>query len=256
MTPTQISQVQLQTGNIVVKDQLPALVIGRLVIATVLSKPKDGMVLVSMFGKQILVETTMELAKGQVLKLKVQDLHPKVVLKPAEAPTSPKAAAAGSLSTMIEQLVGKLGDTPLKAFNINRILEDHITGKPVDAATAQFAAALIDEAAKYPQALAFLLIPIVQEQSQGRAKVVIEADPEQGYMITFDMETDHMGVIGCTARVGATIDVEIRTGSEALADLFRSHLPELHVALSALGTVKRLDVVMRRMPQAGVDMLV
>lgn len=256
MNPMHVGQSQFRPGNIVIREQLPALTIGRNVLATVLSRPKDGMVLVSLFGKRLLVETDMDLNKGQVLNLKVQALNPKVVLKTVEAPGIPRPVPGETISTLIEHLVGKFEDVPLKSFNIREILEDHLTGKQGDAATANFVATLIDEAAKYPQALAFLLIPIVQDQSRGRAKVVIEPDPEQGYVITFDMETDHMGVIGCSARVGNGIDVEIRTGSNALADFIRSHLSELHATLSSLGAVKRLEVLVRRMPQAGLDMLV
>jgi hypothetical protein len=57
-------------------------VVGRQVVATVLANPKDGLVLVSMFGRQLLVETTLNLTKDQVLNLRVHATSPKVVMKP------------------------------------------------------------------------------------------------------------------------------------------------------------------------------
>lgn len=256
MNPTQVTQARFNTGNIVIKDQLPALFLGRNCIATVLSNPKDGMVLVSMFGKRLLVETTMDLTKGQVLNLKVQALHPKVVLKTVEGQTLPKLSLGEGLTAFIEELVGKFEEVPLKAFNVREILEEHLAGKPGDAGSAQIVSGLLDEVAKYPQTLAFLLIPVVQDDSHGRAKVAIERDADDSYTITFDLETDHMGTVGCTARIRDGIEVEIRTGSDALAGFLRSHLQELHESLSGLNVVKRLDVVVNRHLPASVDTLV
>jgi hypothetical protein len=255
MNQTHISQAQLRTGSIIIKDQIPSLFIGRNVVATVLSRPKEGMALVSMFGRRLLVETTMDLTKGQVLNLKVHALQPKVILKPLEAQGVQRTTTLAGVSALIERLVGKLGDVPLKAFNVREILEEQIQGKS-DPVMAQFISALVEEAAKYPQALAFLLIPIVQEDSRGRAKVVVEKDREEGFVITFDMETDHMGVIGCTARINDGIDVEIRTGSDSLADFLRSHIQALYERLAGIDVVRRLEVVMSHGMQPNLDMLV
>ena len=155
MSTVQTTQIQFHTGNIVIKDQLPSLFIGRSLIATVLSNPKDGMVLVSMFGKRLLVETTMDLGKGQVLNLKVQALHPKVVLKAVESQIQPKLASSEALQNFVQEIVGKFEEAPLKAFNIRTMMEEHLAGKSGDALSAQFVAALLDEASKFPQALAY-----------------------------------------------------------------------------------------------------
>lgn len=53
---------------------------GRQVVATVLSTPKDGLVTVSMFGRRFLVETTLDLFKDQVLNLRVHATTPRVIL--------------------------------------------------------------------------------------------------------------------------------------------------------------------------------
>ena len=256
MNPVQAAQIQFQTGNIVVKEQLPSLFIGRNLIATVLSNSKDGMVLVSMFGKRLLVETTMDLGKGQVLNLKVQATHPKVILKAVPNQNLTKTALGEAMRGFVQEVVGKFEEAPLKAFNVRTMLEDHFAGKSGDAQSAQIIATLLDEAAKYPQALAFLLIPIVQDESRGQAKVAIEKGADESYTITFDLETDHMGTIGCTARIGNGIEVEIRTGSDSLADFLKAHVQELHGALSGLDVVRRLDVVVNRQMPASVDALV
>ncbi len=256
MNPVQAAQLQFNTGNIVLKDQLPSLSIGRSLVATVLSNPKDGMVLVSMFGKRLLVETTMELSKGQVLNLRVLATHPKVVLKAAEGRNLPKPASSEALQSFVRDLVGRFEEAPIKAFNVRTMLEEHLSGKSGDAQTAQFVAGLLDEAAKYPQALAFLLIPVVQDESRGQARVAISKDADDSYTITFDLETDHIGTIGCTARIGGGIEVEIRTGSDSLAGFIRSHVQELHTVLSGLDVVRRIDVVVRRRMPASVDTLV
>jgi hypothetical protein len=75
-------------------------------------------------------------------------------------------------------------------------------------------------------------------------------------VITFDMETDHMGVIGCTARINDGIDVEIRTGSDSLADFLRSHIQALYERLAGIDVVRRLEVVMSHGMQPNLDMLV
>lgn len=256
MNPVQAAQVQFHAGNIVLKDQLPSLSIGRSLVATVLSNPKDGMVLVSMFGKQLLVETTMELSKGQVLNLKVQAMHPKVVLKAAEGQNLPRQASSDALRSFVQELAGRFEEAPLKAFNVRAMLEKQLSGKAGDAQTAQFVAGLLDEAAKYPQALGFLLIPVVQDESHGQARVAIAKGADDSYTVTFDLETDHMGTIGCTARIGGGIEVEIRTGSDSLAGYIRSHVQELHAALSGLNVVKRIDVVVNRRMPSSVDTLV
>ena len=98
--------------------------------------------------------------------------------------------------------------------------------------------------------------PIVQDESRGQAKVAIEKGADESYVITFDLETDHMGTIGCTARIGGGIEVEIRTGSETQAGFLRSHLQELHEVLSGLDVVRRLEVVVNRHMPASVDALV
>jgi len=256
MNPVQSAQIQFHTGNIVIKEQLPSLFIGRNLIVTVLSNPKDGMVLVSMFGKRLLVETSMDLSKGQVLNLKVQSVQPKVVLKAVEAQNQPKLASEQALQNFVQEQVGSFKEVPLKAFNVRTMLEDYLAGKPSDAQSAQFVAGLLDEAAKFPQALAFLLIPIVQDESHGKAKVAIEKEADDRYRITFDLETDHMGTIGCTARIDGGIEIEIRAGTENLAGFIKSHLQELHAALSGLGVVRRLDVMVNRHMPASVDTLV
>lgn len=256
MNPVQAAQIQFHTGNIAIKDQLPSLFIGRNLIVTVLSDPKDGMVLVSMFGKRLLVETTMDLSKGQVLNLKVQALHPKVVLKAVEGQNLPKLTSSEALQNFVQELVGTFEEAPLKAFNIRAMLEESLAGKSGDAQSARLMAGLLEEAAKFPQALAFLLIPIVQDESRGQAKVAIEKGADDSYIISFDLETDHMGTIGCTARIGDGIEVEIRTGTENLAGFIKSHVQELHEALSGLDVVRRLDVVVNRHMPASVDALV
>ncbi|MCK7512721.1 MAG: hypothetical protein MZV70_57605 [Desulfobacterales bacterium] len=50
-----ITPAQIPAGDIIVQGKISSLAIGRQVVATVLSTPKDGLVLVSMFGEHFLV---------------------------------------------------------------------------------------------------------------------------------------------------------------------------------------------------------
>ena len=124
-----IIPAQITAGDIIVPDKMPALVIGRQVIATVLASPKDGLVLVSMFGKQFLVETTLDLQKDQILNLKVHATTPKVIMKPVES--NPEMRPAIKLmDNLVEQLVGKFGSTPIQAFELKEILKKLISDVP------------------------------------------------------------------------------------------------------------------------------
>lgn len=254
---TKILPSRFFSSSITIREQVPSLYLGRNVVATVLSRPKDSLVLVSMFGLRLLVETDLNLHKGQILNLKVKTMSPKIVLKLAGAATMPGKEQT-FFETLIAKIAGVFGKTHLKYFSLHEILQKIATSQAKDADVAQSLQALLQEATRYPQALALLLIPIVQDQSGGRARVAIEEIDIDDYILHFQMETDYLGTIECVARCADGVEVEIRTSREDIAEYLRSSLNELARRLERFG-LKRVEVI-RRHPQGykteRVDMLV
>jgi len=254
---TKILPSRFFSSSITIREQVPSLYVGRNVVATVLSRPKDSLVLVSMFGSRLLVETDLNLHKGQILNLKVKTMSPKIVLKLDDAGKMPGKEQT-FFDTLITKFVGVFGKTPLKYFSLREILQKIATSQAKDADVAHTLQSLILEAARYPQALALLLIPIVQDQSGGRARVAIELIDTDDYVLHFQMETDCLGRVECVARYADGVEVELRTACEDVAGYLGSSLNELARRLERFG-LKRLEVI-RKHPKGHeaerVDMLV
>jgi hypothetical protein len=252
----QIVPSRIISGSIIVNAKIPALSLGKTLTATVLSEPKGKSVLVSFFGKRVRVETTIPLHKGQVLNLKVHALSPRIILKPAQQVMDTREILKG-LKSLVEDLVGTLGKTPVKTFRAEEIFTTLARLSPQDPGLPQFVSTLMEQMNLHPQALAFLFIPLVEKDSHSHARVAIEKK-DQGYIIHFEMNTDHLGQMECTARLDEVVDVEIRTSSQETADLLRAHIHELHTGLEPLG-VRSCEVVVKQLERPvspGVDVLV
>jgi hypothetical protein len=237
----QITPAHLRTGSIVLSESVPSISVGRIVIATVLSAPKGGSVLVSMFGKHLLVETTIPLEKGQVLNLKVQAVSPKVILKPVPVETAQITSSLKDLSTILSTIAGKAGEKDLGKFLVQEITRQLSTASGQDAPAAQVASAILDQVYQYPNAVAHLLIPLADNDSRSAARVSIEKEGN-AYVLNFDIETEHLGNLACKARLDKGIDVEIRTPSEEIADFLKGNIFELKASLKDFG-VRSVEVV-------------
>jgi len=252
----QIVPSRISSGSIIVHAKIPALTVGRILVATVLSEPKEGGVLVSLFGKRVRVETTIALNKGQVLNLKVHSLSPRIILKPAQPAMGSKEILKG-LKSLVEDLVGTFGKTPVKSFGAEEILTQLARLSPRDPGLPQFVSTLMEQMNLHPQALAFLFIPLVEKDSYSHAQVAIEKQ-DQAYIIHFEMSTENLGQMQCTARLDDAIDVEIRTNAEETANILREHIHELYSGLEPLG-VRSCEVVLKQLSTGcsrGVDVLV
>ncbi len=243
-----IQGISLTPKSLVIKESLPFLVVGRSVVATVLGKNANGLMLVSLFGKRVAVETPMELKPGQVLNLKVDALSPRIVLKMVEGQTN----VPRDLEAFVDRLVGRLGSREIASFNLREIFE--LAVKQNDAQALSYLSALLDEFTNFPQALALFFIPVIDDEASRRARVAVEKDDE-GYLISFEMDTDRLGLVEATARLGERIDVEIRAAVRDSADFLRDNLAELYDKLQPLG-VGRLEVVHKASSAPGLDMLV
>ncbi|MEA3223194.1 MAG: hypothetical protein U9P49_08535 [Thermodesulfobacteriota bacterium] len=246
------------SGSIILKDQIPSIFVGRQVVATVLSQPRGGSVMVSLFGRRLIVETTMDLLKGQVLNLRVHAIHPKIVLKPVDNPDI-SVRTQKAVNSLVQRFVGTMGKVPLGAFKMEEIIRHVLSKATHDTEAYKLILSLLEEASKFPQALAFLFIPVVDKDSRGNARVVIEEDGKEGYTLNFWIDTDHIGSIHCIARLCDGIEVEIMSNLEDVADLLRSYLGELADRLDSLGiNIKRLYVAHKNFPvsDTGLDMIV
>jgi hypothetical protein len=243
-----IIPAQTASGDFIVQDKMPSLVIGRQVIATVLASPKDGLVLVSMFGKQLLVETTLDLQKDQILNLKVYATTPKVVMKPVEALPETKTITK-LMDNLVEQLVGKFGSTPIQAFELKEILKKLVSDSPDDKMTAQLAQKFVQDFSQLPpNTIAYLLIPIVGEDTSGKAQVTIQKDG-QDYRLHFDIQTDALGLIESTVlRTKRGIAVEISSALQEVVDLLKTYREDLGKSLEPFGIID-LEIV-RKKPAA------
>ena len=253
----QILAGQILPDSIVLSGKTPSLTIGKTLVVTVLSTPKAGRVLVSMFGKHVQVETTMALHKGQVINLKVHALSPRIVLKPAGPGADTPEGGWKDAGSVVGRLAGSLGEKPVEAFLLQEILGRLASQSGGDASRNRAIASLIEQVLQYPQALAFLFIPLVDDGSQGCARVWIERD-EDAYALQFRIETDHLGSLECTARMDQAIDVEIRTPLPETADLLNRHVHELEQSLEPFG-VRHVGIclaTLREGPHKGVDVLV
>ena len=255
--PMQILAGQIRPDSIVLSGKIPSLTIGKTLVVTVLSTPKAGRVLVSLFGKHIQVETTMALHKGQVLNLKVHALSPRIVLKPAGTGSDTPEDGWRNAGSVVSRLAGSFGEKPVEAFLVQEILGRLTSQTRGDASQNRAIASLIEQVLQYPQALAFLFIPLVDDDSQGSAKVWIERDGD-AYALQFRIETDHLGSLECTARVDQAIDVEIRTPLPETADYLNRHVHELEQSLEPFG-VRHVGISLATLREGqlkGVDVLV
>ena len=150
----QILPGHLQSGSIVLNENIPTLSIGRTLVATVLSAPKSGQVLVSMFGRRIMVETTMALHRGQVLNLKVHALSPRIVLKLADSGIEGQSPSLRNLGNALSRLVGSFGDKPIESFLLQEIVRRLPSRPGNDAGKAEIVAALAEQLTQHPEALA------------------------------------------------------------------------------------------------------
>lgn len=256
----QINPAQVRSGSIVLEGNIPSVSIGRTVIATVLSAPKGGSVLVSMFGKRLLVETTMPLEKGQVLNLKVHSVSPKIILRPSPQADLPEQnAPLKDLSNALGQIVGGFGDKPISSFLVQETVKQLLSQGDQDLQSVQFVMALLEQIYQYPQAIAYLFIPLVGDDSGSRAQVSVGRD-EDAYTVNLDIETENLGSIECRARMDKDkmIDVEIRTPSGDVAAFLGSRLSELRQGLEPLG-IRSLEVIrsaLRKQSPKEVDVLV
>lgn len=246
----QINPALARLGSIVLTENISSLSIGRSVIATVLSAPKGGSVLVSMFGKRLLVETTMPLQKGQVLNLKVHAVNPKVILKPAMDEVEGKGSPLRDLGNMLSRITGKFGEKPVSSFLVQEIARKLSSQGTDDGPSAQFVTSVLDQIYQYPQALAHLIIPLVDGDSGSGARVSIEREGE-AYILNFDIDTENLGNIECRACLdkGSGIDVEIRTPSEDVAGFLKTGILELKESLEPFG-VRSIEVVRARLSRA------
>ena len=253
----QILPGHLQSGSIVLNENIPTLSIGRTLVATVLSAPKSGQVLVSMFGRRIMVETTMALHRGQVLNLKVHALSPRIVLKLADSGIEGQSPSLRNLGNALSRLVGSFGDKPIESFLLQEIVRRLPSRPGNDAGQAEIVAALAEQMTQHPEALAFLLIPLVDEESGGSAKVSVERDGD-AYVLHFGIDTDRLGSLECTARMDRGVEVEIMTPSEDTADFLNGHLHELEAGLEPFGVryVRVARTALKDHLLKGVDVLV
>jgi len=253
----QILTGQIQPGSIVLNETIPSLSIGRTLVVTVLSAPKAGRVLVSMFGKRLHVETTMPLHKGQVINLRVHALTPRIVLKPVDSGAASQSAGVRDLGGAVGGLVGSFGEKPVESFLFQEIFKNLFSQPGQDAAQSQIAAPLIEQILQYPQACAFLFIPLADYDSRGSAKVWAERD-EDGYVLNFEIETDRLGSLECTARMDQGIDVEIRASSPETAEFLSRYVHELKESLQPFGVryIRISHTTLKDRPSRGVDVLV
>lgn len=237
-----ITPTQLRAGTIVLSESVPSLSIGRMIIATVLSASKEGSVLVSIFGKRLLVETTIPLEKGQVLNLKVHALSPKVILKPIPMDAAQITSSLKDLGAILIGMAGKAAEKDLGSFLVKEITRQLSSPSGPDAPAAQVVNTIIDQITQYPSAIAHLLIPLVDNDSKGAARISIERE-DNDYILNFDMETDNLGNLACKARMykDKGMDVEIRTPSEEIAEFLRANIYELKAGLQPFG-VRSVEV--------------
>ena len=81
---------------------------------------------------------------------------------------------------------------------MKEILRKLVSGLPDDKTTAQIAQKLVQDFSQLPvNTIAYLLIPLVGEDTRGRAQVTIEKDG-QDYRLHFEMETDALGLVEST----------------------------------------------------------
>ncbi len=253
-----ITPAQILTGDVIVQGKVSSLTVGRQVVATVLSTPKDGIVMVSMFGKRFLVETTLDLFKDQILNLRVHATTPKVILKPVETNVETKIAVK-VLDRLVEQLVGKFGQTPMASFDLKEIIRKLVRESGNDPSVMQYVVKLVEDYSQLPQGtLAYLLIPFIEDEGRGSARVSITREGDD-YRLHFDVETDVLGLVESTVlRTAAGVSVEISSASEDVAAFLRERAHELAGSLEPLGVIA-IDVAHRRpLParRTNVDVLV
>lgn len=163
------------------------------------------------------------------------------------------------LDGLVEQLVGKFGETPVVSFDLKeivRMLLRESANDLGDAVRGQTRGGLF----QLPQGtLAYLLIPFVDDEGRGSARVTIAREGED-YRLHFDVMTDALGVVESTVlRTAAGVSVEMLMASaEDVVAFLRERVHELALSLERMG-VTTIDVAYRkpRSPQRmNVDVLV
>ncbi len=238
---------------ITLETRIPSLFVGRRLVVTVLSNTKDGRVLVSMFGKKFYVETSLNLAKGQVLHLKVHATRPRIVLKPVVHSKADPSFSPSEVDTLIDRLVGSFGNTDIREFDVKRILEHVLQETRHDSETQGLVHVLLKDLSAFAGAVSILYIPFfVDKDSGGRARVSIHKDGDESYAINFDVDMDYLGRIRCTARIKDGLDVEIVSSSNDVVDFLRSHARDLGDKLMDMGlSLKRLEIMQAALPYQG-----
>ncbi len=247
---------QLFSGEIVLRETVGQISVGRQVVVTILSPPKDGLVLVSMFGRRMQVETTLPLVEGQTLTLRVHAVTPKVVMKPvAEAMTG---VVPQALDRVVEDLVGTFGKVGVAAFDVREVARRVLEHAAEDPETLKRLVSLLQEYARLDAScVSFFFVPMAGEGRRGAARVAI-AREGQDYRLHFTMETDALGLVESTVIRGASgIFVEMSAASDDVVAFLKEHAADLALALEPFG-VRALDVVRKRPSAnpASVDMLV
>jgi len=238
---------------ITLKTRIPSLFVGRRLVVTVLSNTKGGKVLISMFGNKVYVETDLELVKGQVLHLEVHALRPRVVLKPVVQDESKSSFSKSAVDGLIERLIGSLGRTDIKHFEARKIFEQVLQSARHDNDIQYLVQALLRDLPAFAGAVAFFYIPLlVDKDPGGRARVAIYKEGDDSYAVNFDVDTDNLGKIRCTALMGNGLDIEIVSPSAYVVDLLRSHAGELSNRLTDMGLdLKRLEIMQRAISRTG-----
>lgn len=224
------------TAGLVLSRTVPGLALGRTVSVSVLRAAQQGRALVSLFGTKLEVETPLPLQKGEVLDLKVSALSPRVILKPAE-PSSPQTAVR-MLDALVHRLAGDPETADIKEFELGNLVRKFLSAGGGEGGQALHA--LLEEAARFPEALSFFFIPVVDEEGGGRARVAVEGT-DGGYILRCVLDTSRLGAVECVARLAEGLEVEIRTTTEDAARELRDRGRELTDALEHLG-LKRLTV--------------
>lgn len=237
----QITPAQILTGDIVVQGTIPSLAVGRQVAAIVLSAPRDGLVMVSMFGKRFVVETTLDLHVNQTLNLRVHATTPRIVMKPVET-ASEAQILPRVLDRLVERFVGSFGNAPLASFDLREIVRRLVQEAGTDPALMQHILRLVEDASQLPQnTIAHLLVPFVEDEGRGSARVSIAREGED-YRLRFEVQTDALGPVESTVvRSAAGISVELSSVSEDITAFLRTHAQELAAGLEHLGVVS-IDV--------------
>jgi hypothetical protein len=168
-------------------------------------------------------------------------------------------AAVRLMDNLVERLVGKFKNTPIQAFAMKEILEKLMAEAPEEKMAAQLVQKFIQETSQLPPStIAYLLVPFVDDETRGRARVTIEKEG-QDYRLHFDVATDALGLIESTVLMTKRgLAVEISSGSEDVVSFLKGHMEDLAASLEPYG-VSSMEFVQKQPLSASridVDVLV